>query len=449
MTGRVLRIELRRSDARWIAVSIGLLGGLLVYLGAPRWFWAGLAVHQREMLGLLLPLVLGGAAWQGLRERRSRVAELIAASPRPRWSRVLPTASALAIGGVVGYLAMSAVGIVVVVATRAVYFPPGYLATVGIGALAVVAAAWIGLAIGSRLPSLLTPPLLVIVGVAALLITPETIHASARPQPAPGYLALFPSVDLTRDGPKGFIAVTAAAHLAQVLWLVAVAAGGLVWLGAVRRRTQVLAVLPAVAGLIGALAVLPATTVGPDAGALVPFCTTDVPRVCLTRLNAPALDAVRGPARQALALMAAKLPAPPSSVVVTDTWATGVRPPRRADTVYVDLQVEEKYGRPVETPAEMLWRIASGAGTRPCDVAETDERYYAARLVAAAWLVGRPPAEVPLWTEPLGSGELIDQAWQDLTLQPYAEQQARVAALREAELACDGRDRLSILTGQP
>lgn len=74
-------------------------------------------------------------------------------------------------------------------------------------------------------------------------------------------------------------------------------------------------------------------------------------------------------------------------------------------------------------------------------------RYEIARVVAAAWLLDRePPApEDPL--DPVLTRSQTVPAYRALLALPAQEQRDRVAALREAELACDNRDRLDILTG--
>jgi hypothetical protein len=41
----------------------------------------------------------------------------------------------------------------------------------------------------------------------------------------------------------------------------------------------------------------------------------------------------------------------------------------------------------------------------------------------------------------------LQAVYNELRALPAAEQRARIATLREAELACDERDRLDILTG--
>jgi hypothetical protein len=131
-------------------------------------------------------------------------------------------------------------------------------------------------------------------------------------------------------------------------------------------------------------------------------------------------------------------------------------PPPRADTVQIALQVSGD-GRAVRsglgTAPGIRWDLLGGAGTPACASASapgTQGRRQddIARFVAAAWLLDQEP---PAPADPNDPGLLqrsetlpVYQALREL---PPAEQRARVAELREAELACDRRDRLELLIG--
>ena len=131
-------------------------------------------------------------------------------------------------------------------------------------------------------------------------------------------------------------------------------------------------------------------------------------------------------------------------------------PPPRADTIHVALQVSGD-GRDVRsalgTTPDLRWDLLGGAGTPGCADAPafgTTERrrYDVARFVAAAWLLDQaPPAPVdPSDPGLLRRSETLP-VYQALRRLPPAEQRTRVAELRRAELACDSRDRLDLLTG--
>ncbi|MDI5943999.1 hypothetical protein QLR68_38895, partial [Micromonospora sp. DH15] len=115
-----------------------------------------------------------------------------------------------------------------------------------------------------------------------------------------------------------FKTIPSSVSLLQALWLAALAATGLLLLGAVGRRAVALAVLPAVVGAAVAVPLLPtggysgSAVLDPAAVELV--CDDDGPQVCVTRAHAALLPRVVGPARETLALIDAKLPgtAPPA-----------------------------------------------------------------------------------------------------------------------------------------
>jgi hypothetical protein len=171
----------------------------------------------------------------------------------------------------------------------------------------------------------------------------------------------------------------------------------------------------------------------------------------VTRTHAAALDGLHEPARQALAVLSAKLPTAPTSVVEDYGSTNPEVQPQRADTVLVTVRVTGA-GRTADPPDEILWDLLAGAGTRPCvDVSQAQReqltRHFRARLVAAAWLIGQPPPADPDGNKDRPVDDETFQAWERLRSLPADEQRARVAALRQAELACDGRDPLDILVG--
>jgi hypothetical protein len=165
MTAHILGIELRRSVALWAAALIAASGAFLLYATSPPYgWWMELVIGQRQLLQLLWPLALGAGAWQAWRERRCRVEELFATTPRARWRRVAPVAAAMAIAVVAAYAATLAAGLGHT-SGFAGDFPAGVLPVTAVGALSLVAAAWLGLAVGRLLPSPLTPPFLAIAGL--------------------------------------------------------------------------------------------------------------------------------------------------------------------------------------------------------------------------------------------------------------------------------------------
>jgi hypothetical protein len=253
MISRILRIELRRSTAVWAALLLAAIGAFLLRaLNPPYALWIQVVTVQRDMMQLTWPLALAAGAWQASRERRSPVEELVATTPRPRWRRVQPIAAAMALAAAVGYLLML-VGGAINIEDVGGYFPLGALPIIAIGALAMIGAVWLGLAIGTLLPSPLTAPLLVVVGFAGLSVLPQMFVANNR---EPGTFLLLPFLR-PRDGGFSPQVLSTSANLSQLLWLAAIAATGFALFAAARTRTRLAALMPAVPGAAVALPMLP------------------------------------------------------------------------------------------------------------------------------------------------------------------------------------------------
>ncbi len=443
---RILRIELRRSIALWAALLIAAAGVFVLFASnEPYGSWMQVAITQRDILQLTWPLALGAGAWQGIRERRFRVEELLATTPRPRWRRVLPVATAMAIGAVVAYLLMFA-GAAGHVRHFNAYFPAGALPLIALGALSLVAAAWLGLAMGTLLPSPLTAPMLVVIGFVSLAVSPMVIAQDSRD---PGTFLLMPYLQGPRDGGFALQMLSARANFAQALWLTAVAMTGLAVFAAARPATRVASLLPALLGAAIAVPTMPSTLAVAwveDRRATEVVCTRDEPQVCTARLNSYALNDLRGPARQALAALAAKLPPAPTRVRVGyDSDRREAPPP---DTLLVGIaQFDDITER---TPDDLLWTMLNGAGIPRCpkfmdSPEDNGARYEAARLVAAAWLLDRDllPAEGDEGPD----RRLAREALAALRALPADVQRARVTALRDAERTCADGDRLDLLAG--
>ncbi|MGW2622986.1 hypothetical protein [Micromonospora taraxaci] len=449
MTGRILRIELRRSAAVAIALLM-LVTGTVLLLTATQFFagrWMQLAVTTRTMLMVLLPLALAGGAWLGRRDARCRVDELFASTVRPRWQRVGPTAGALAISVVTAYLLVFLIAAGWVVRSSG-YFPVAAIVVTAVGVPALVAAALLGMAAGRAVPRLITAPILAVVGfvlvglVPDLVMMADTDSTMTRFRPEPSAALLIP---VFSGGVDDFQTVTNRVSLLQMVWLVSLAATGLLLLGAVRRRAIALAVLPAV---LGAAVTVPLLPVGGTRGAVAPdpvavelVCDSNGPQVCVTRAHAGTLPDVVGPAREALAVMAAKLPNAPVRAVETQQvayWAQlspDLSTPRHpVDTLVFDAptitstggaDLSDGYFRPFLLRAAWQQECGEGSG-------QDDEPL--ARMVAAAWLTDQPPTLESWWDR--ADAERAQRAYQALVSLPPAEQRQRMAAAREAALDC-------------
>jgi hypothetical protein len=266
----------------------------------------------------------------------------------------------------------------------------------------------------------------------------------------PGTLLLFPYLQGPRDGGFAVQMLSSRANLTQALWLAAVAATGLAVFAAATPRTRTAALVPVVLGAAIAVPAMPhklADAWIEDTRATEVICTPE-PRVCVARVHAYVLDTLREPAREALAILAAKLPPAPTRVVIRDPSKEPGGTLSPSDALYLEIPFVDDvltFSR-----EDLVWRMLDGAGVRACrnlmgKADEPDERYLAARMIVAAWLLDR---DLP------GSGQRNgakvseeQQALAALRSLPPAEQRARVAAFRAAERACAEGDRLELLAG--
>jgi hypothetical protein len=432
---RILGIELRRSAALGSGLALLVAGVLLLFFAEGIMFstgWMQLAMSQRLYLAVLWPLALAAGAWQGRREHRSNVTELFTSTPRPRAHRTVPTLGAMAVAVVLGYLLMGLAGGLWIAGT-ARYLPLSVFAVTAVGALALVAAAWLGLAIGRLLPTPATAPVLGVAGLGALLLIP----AATRPR---GWLALVFSPIYEMNMPGAYATVPGRASAAQAIWLAALAVTGVLLFASGGWRVRVAALLPVVLGAALAITVMPHqnrfvnNAIDPVARELV--CAEDEPRVCVSRVHAGLLSEVTPKAREGLAVLA-KLPGGPTQVHEdTTTYFPDVYPAWREDVALLRVEVGED-GHLLDAagvPAEVVsWAFASPPGC---------EKFagLAERLAAAAWLIGGEPAPGKTYDP-----ETIDSAvaqWQSLRELPDGEAQARVVALRRAALTCSVDDGL-------
>ena len=160
----ILRIELRRSAAAWAGLMLLAVGAWLLHSARDRWTtgYMILAMDQRWYLPLLSGLAVAAGAWQGRREHACGVTELFASVPRPRVQQVVPILLVFGAALSVAYIGTWSLAALRIAGT-AEYRPAGAVAgVVAAGAVALVAAAWFGLAVGRILPYVVTAPLLAI-----------------------------------------------------------------------------------------------------------------------------------------------------------------------------------------------------------------------------------------------------------------------------------------------
>jgi hypothetical protein len=174
---RLLRIELRRNAMPWILPLIAALFWFDSYRpstgAAPlyglRTFWN---MGQGNTIVDFGPFVAGVAAWMGSRDGRRGLADLVAATARPRWAAQLATWAATAIWAVAAYLVFVGVMFAVYAHQGVGGTPPWWW--VAVGATAVTAFTAAGFAIGAYWPSRFAAPLTVFAGFLAMVLSSQT-----------------------------------------------------------------------------------------------------------------------------------------------------------------------------------------------------------------------------------------------------------------------------------
>ena len=442
---RVLRIELRRSAAIGLAVTLAVIGALALFFAEGIAFstgWMQLAMTQRWYLALLWPLALAAGGWQARRENRSKVAELFTSTPRPVAQRIVPVLGAMAVAVVAGYLAMGVAGAIWIIGTAG-YLPVAVFVVTAVGALSLVAAAWLGLAVGRLLPSPMTAPALGVAGLGLLLFIPFL----TKPR---GWLALVFSPMVEMNMPGDYATVPGRVSTAQAVWLLALAATAVLLLGSNGWRVRVAALLPVALGAALAVTVMPHQNryvndaADPVARALT--CAEGQPVVCVSRVHEGLLPDVTGPARQGLTLLA-KLPAAPAEVHEDTTTYPDYQPQWRPGVVLLPVRAGSD-GR-LAGRDDVMPDVVSGAFASPQDC---DNRASPAdRLAAAYWLIGREPAHTTSSAPGVGpapSGEDTDayaearELWQRLQGLSDSKALAVVVALRDAAQNCTVTDGL-------
>ncbi|MFJ4091075.1 hypothetical protein ACIPYS_05780 [Kitasatospora sp. NPDC089913] len=455
---RLLRTELRRSVAPWAGAAV--LTAALAFLslvpgpwasGTTRWTaqWTSMALWTRHLLVFLWPLALGLGALQGLRDHRSRTAELLAGTPRPARQRALAQAGPIVLALVTGYGLLLLVGGVRVLTGDTRFSSAGWLPISLVGALALAAGSVLGMGVARALPSVLTPPVLAVGGFLLTSVLRPTTDAAIPTSAVPNRLSLLSPV--TAPVRDTLLTVAAPVHLGQALWLLGMAVTGLALLAAATRRARLLALAPLLAGCALALAVFPAAprdTYVVDRAAADLVC--DGP-VCVTALRQSRLDELAGTGREALRLLRDALGdrAPTTIAEAREPRGLGDPPERMADSVLLDFD-DPVIGDAVDgqlTRALVAQGIAPVCRPRSAVESGTVDD-AAAQSVAAAWVFGDLRPLDGTMHRPGDQLELAAPVWERFRALPEAEQRRRMLALHEAAVGCTG-DPLAALTGVP
>lgn len=458
-----LRIELRRSVAPWAGAVVltAALAFLLLVDGAwsrgtTAWTaqWTSLALWTRGLLFYLWPVAVGLGALQGLRDHRSKTADLLACTPRPAWHRAAALAGATAITLASAYALLILTG-GVQVAAHTSFDHLGWLPISLVGALFLVAGAVFGMGTGRALPSVLTPPAVTMAAfVFAVLMNASvghttTVTATGAQLREPNQVSLLsPAVD---EVAHSLVTLSTAVHVGQTLWALGLAATGFALLVAATRRARLIALSPALAGALLALLVLPSDprdiyVVDQAAARLV--CEG---QVCVSRAEQARLAGLAGPGEEALRLLRAAL-AGGATVAVRENTAIvpdGSVPHWSRQRILVDFDDDDVAGARGKALTGVLISRALLPGCTPVGWASFDPRESAARTVATSWVLGTytPGASGPADL----NASVTTQArplWKTLRALPRAEQLERVTAMRARALACgEGPSPYDVLRG--
>lgn len=286
----VLLTEVRRGFAPLALAAVAIVGLAVLFNETEDWTgrWYGLAGHVRLGLIVLVPLALAAGTWQGGRERRRRIDELLASTPRPVWQPTVLRWGGVAAGACGGYVVVWAV-CAVFVARVATYSGGGWWWQVLAGVVALGAATAVGFGIGRVVPWRVTAP---IAGLAAYV----GIGVLSYVDGDDGRLWLSPAIQYAAEGAY----LPASFHALQTVWFAALGVSVLVLVGA-RRRWIALAPVAAAAATGLAIATGPGhDRWQEDPAALEPVCADGTPEVCTTRENSFLLDDFVPVAREAL-----------------------------------------------------------------------------------------------------------------------------------------------------
>jgi hypothetical protein len=171
---RLLRLELIRSAMPWILPLIAALFWFDSYRPStatpPLWtlrtFWN---MGQGATIIDFGPFVAGVAAWMGSRDARRALADLVTATPRPRWAVQLVTWAATAIWAAAAYLLFVGVMFAVYAHQGVGGTPPWWW--VAVGATAVTAFSAAGFAFGAYWPSRFAAPVAAFGGFLAMYLS--------------------------------------------------------------------------------------------------------------------------------------------------------------------------------------------------------------------------------------------------------------------------------------
>ncbi|MEV6110367.1 hypothetical protein AB0M28_37555 [Streptomyces sp. NPDC051940] len=277
------RTELRRGTGPlsalliFLSVTLAMAGKATDSRAGTDWpsSWSQTAGLLGTLVLLSAPLATAAGAWQGAREHRTRLTELLASTPRGLLRRSLPAWVSAALWPALGYLAAAAV--CHAYALLYVSYGRPLLASAVAHATLTAAFGTLGFALGRAVPRAFTAPVSAVAAYVLLGATAYTDGPLARLSPVDGRtsaghtLAWWqpPAEMLLAAGVGGAALVVAVASLrhkplAVVPLLLAVVGGGLLTQGGDPWRS--------------------------DPGATALVCDRKAPRLCLTAVHGGLLD---------------------------------------------------------------------------------------------------------------------------------------------------------------
>lgn len=265
------RTEMVRGIGLWSGLVLAVLVGVGMYGAAPAWQgrWVAVSDLLREY-GIVfgVPLALAVGCWQGGRERRRGVGELVATFPRSTLRRMLLAVAPAALWPAVGYL--GAAGGSLLATWPYVSGGRPYPSLLLADAVAIASAGVLGFVAGRLAPWRLTAPSLALVAYITLI---STYRDGPR-------LWLNPAAlhDYFWDRPVWWFAP------ASMVWTGGLATAALLALTARRRAV---AVLPLAAACTAAVVLLQTGDElwRADPAASRPVCDDGTPQVCVSAVD--------------------------------------------------------------------------------------------------------------------------------------------------------------------
>ncbi|MFD4637821.1 hypothetical protein ACFWN2_10935 [Lentzea sp. NPDC058436] len=442
MTG--LRIELRRSTALWAGLLVLVSGtGMLLLVMTSNVRWSGNSTSA--VLSLRLPLayvwalVVGLAVFQGMRDSRSRVTELFAATSRPGWVRLGTLAAAVA-GVVAVATAVLCAGLVANVALGGGFVSIGFVPLMVTVVLALASSVLLGLAVGRLLPHPLTVPVALVGTFMVATTAGRALEARSPGDEIPRLALLAPVLD---PPSSDLVTTSTSVDLGQIVWFTGLGVTAFLLLVARTNLGRLTALVPAGLAVALALSIMPAKysdVLVSDSIASRLVCDGEV---CVSQAHEDKLPAVAAAGRAALAKLAVLPDAPKEIREDTSAMAHLTAPQRDQRIVYLPSQ---GYPRPLTmTEDQLRLEFLAGGGVATCAEPNSFNTYEGVvRYVTAGYFNGEL---VQLASEPLmwNNGRLrteIDQAWQRFREQPAQEQLNRVAQARRMLLTCEDSERV-------